>query len=38
MAEAWLRNPDPKIFTEVNHKNKNRSDNLLKILNGLSSK
>ena len=32
MAEAWLRNPDPKIFTEVNHKNKNRSDNSIENL------
>ena len=32
MAEAWLRNADPKIFTEVNHKNKNRSDNSIENL------
>jgi len=32
MAEAWLINPDPEIFTQVNHKNKNRSDNSIENL------
>ena len=32
MADAWLRNPDPETFTEVNHKNKNRSDNSIENL------
>ena len=32
IAEAWLINPDPEIFTQVNHKNKNRSDNSIENL------
>ena len=32
MADAWLKNPDPEMFTEVNHKNKNRSDNSIENL------
>jgi hypothetical protein len=32
MAEAWLVNPNPKVFTQVNHKNKNRSDNSIENL------
>lgn len=32
MAEAWLKNPDPERFTEVNHKNKDRSDNSIENL------
>ena len=32
MAEAWLKNPDPDEYTEVNHKDKNRSNNNIENL------
>ena len=32
MAEAWLKNPDPNEYTEVNHKDKNRSNNNIENL------
>lgn len=32
IAEAWLVNPDPSVYTQVNHKNKNRSDNSIENL------
>ena len=36
MAEAWLHNPDDKEFTEVNHKDKNRSNNNIANLEWVS--
>ena len=38
MAEAWLKNPDPDIFTEVNHIDKNRSNNNIENLEWISRK
>lgn len=32
MAEAWFVNPDSEEYCEVNHKNKNRSDNNIENL------
>ena len=32
MAEAWLKNPDPNEYIEVNHKDKNRSNNNIENL------
>ena len=32
MAEAWLKNPDPDEYTEVNHKDKNRSTTNIAVL------
>jgi hypothetical protein len=32
MAEAWLKNPDPDEYTDVNHIDKNRSNNNIENL------
>tara|TARA_E500000331_G_scaffold214461_1_gene205654 strand:+ start:513 stop:1106 length:594 start_codon:yes stop_codon:yes gene_type:complete len=32
MAKAWFKNPDPDEYTEVNHKDKNRSNNNIENL------
>tara|TARA_E500000318_G_C3457179_1_gene171168 strand:+ start:89 stop:667 length:579 start_codon:yes stop_codon:yes gene_type:complete len=36
MAKAWLKNPDPNEYTEVNHKDKNRSNNNIENLEWVS--
>jgi hypothetical protein len=38
MAEAWLKNPDIDEYTEVNHKDKNRSNNNIENLEWVDHK